>query len=158
MRIRHLLAVLAFFVVLPCAASDSPKVEIEQVVARFQLALKTHDRASLSALFLADSKAWWTVLGNASFQKIKSKHPEVTARYKAGTWQQFADYVGSAKESIEERFHNVRIETDGSVASVYFDFEFVADGKVGNKGAETWQLIRTDEGWKIASMLYSSNF
>ena len=69
MRIRHLLAVLAFFVVLPCAASDSPKVEIEQVVARFQLALKTHDRASLSALFLADSKAWWTVLGDASFQK-----------------------------------------------------------------------------------------
>ena len=157
MRIRHLLAVLAFLFVFPCAATDSPKAEIEQVVARFQASLKAHDRAALTVLFLADSKAWWTVLGDNSFQKVKAKHPEVP-RYKAGTWQGFVDYVGGAKASIEERFHNVRIETDGSVASVYFDFEFVADGKVENRGAETWQLIRTDDGWKIASMLYSSNF
>lgn len=157
MHIRHLLAALAFLFVLPCAAADSAKAEIEQVVSRFQASLKAHDRAALGTLFLTDSKAWWTVLGDASYEKIKAKHPEVP-RYKAGTWQQFADYVGNAKGSIEEHFHNVRIETDGSVASVYFDFEFVADGKVGNRGAETWQLIRTNDGWKIASMLYSSNF
>jgi hypothetical protein len=157
MRIRQILAILAFLFVFPCAATDSPKAGIEQVVSRFQAALKAHDRPALAALFLADSKAWWTVLGEESFRKVKAKHPEVT-RYKAGTWQQFVDYVATTKTSIEERFHNVRIETDGSVASVYFDFEFVADGKVGNRGAETWQLIRTDDGWKIASMLYSSNF
>ncbi|MDQ0009575.1 ketosteroid isomerase-like protein [Luteibacter jiangsuensis] len=157
MRFRHFLVLLAFVAAAPCAAADSPKAEIEQVVTRFQASLKTHDRAALANLFLADSKAWWNVLGDESYRKVKAKHPEA-ARYKAGTWQEFADYVGGTKASIEERFHNVRIETDGSVASVYFDFEFVADGKVGNKGAETWQLIRTDDGWKIASMLYSSNF
>lgn len=157
MRFRHLLSVLAFLFVLPCAAAESPKAEIEQVVERFQASLKAHDRAALSALFLTESKAWWTVLGDASYEKMKAKSPNAP-RYKAGTWQEFADFVGSAKGSIEERFHNVRIETDGSVASVYFDFEFVADGKIGNRGAETWQLIRTNDGWKIASMLYSTNF
>lgn len=157
MRFRHLLVLLALVASVPCAAADSPKAEIEQVVTRFQGALKNHDRVALASLFLTDSKAWWNVLGDESYSKVKAKHPEAT-RYKASTWQEFADYVGSTKASIEERFHNVRIETDGSVASVYFDFEFVADGKVGNRGAETWQLIRTDDGWKIASMLYSSNF
>ena len=159
MRLRHLLAVLAFLAVAPAAAlaADSPKAEIEQVVDKFQAAIKAHDRPALASLFLADSKAWWTILGEPSYRKMKTAHPNAP-RYKTGTWQAFADYVGSAKESIEERFHNVRIETDGTVASVYFDFEFVANGKIGNKGAETWQLLHTDEGWKIASMMYSSNF
>ncbi|HEY4293161.1 nuclear transport factor 2 family protein [Luteibacter sp.] len=159
MRLRGLLASLAFLVFLPTAsaAADSPKAEIEQVVARFQAALKAHDRSALAGLFLADSKAWWNILSEPSFQKLKAKHPEV-ARYKAGTWQQFADFVGTTKMSIEERFHNVRIETNGNVASVYFDFEFLADGKVANKGAETWQVLHTDEGWKIAAMMYSSTF
>jgi ketosteroid isomerase-like protein len=158
MRVRHLLAFLAFLV-LPAmaAAADSPKAEIEQVVARFQTAIKAHDRPALASLFLTDSKAWWTILGEPSYQKMKAAHPDAP-RYKTGTWQEFANYVGNAKGNIEERFHNVSIETDGTVASVYFDFEFLANGKVGNKGAETWQLLRTNEGWKIAAMLYSSNF
>ena len=159
MRLRSLFALIAFLVVLPAAAAtdSSPKAGIEQVVDTFQAAIKAHDRATLASLFLADSKAWWTILGEPSYQKMKATHPNAP-RYKTGTWQEFADYVGSAKTSIEERFHNVRIETDGTVASVYFDFEFLADGKVGNHGAETWQLLHTDEGWKIASMMYSSNF
>lgn len=159
MRLRNLLAVLALAAVppAPAMAADLPKAEVEQVVARFQAAIKAHDRPALASLFLADSKAWWTILGEPSYQKVKAAHPEVPP-YKTGTWQQFADYVGSAKQSIEERFHDVRIETDGSIATVYFDFEFLVDGKVGNKGAETWQLLHTSEGWKIAAMMYSSNF
>jgi hypothetical protein len=49
----------------------------------------------------------------------------------------------------------VRIDTNGAVASVYFDFDFLIDGKVGNRGSETWQMVRAEEGWKISSMLYS---
>lgn len=159
MRLRNVLALLAILVVITpvASAADSPKADIDQVVARFQAAIKAHDRPALASLFLADSKAWWTILGEPSYQKIKTTHPNAP-RYKTGTWQEFADYVAGAKQSIEERFHNVRIETDGSIAMVYFDFEFLADGKVGNKGAETWQLLHTDEGWKIAAMMYSSNF
>jgi len=49
----------------------------------------------------------------------------------------------------------VRIDTNGTVASVWFDFDFLVDGKVTNQGSETWQLVRTDDGWKINAMLYS---
>jgi hypothetical protein len=56
---------------------------------------------------------------------------------------------------VEERFHNVRIETNGAVASVYFDFDFLVDGKVTNRGSEAWQMVRDEQGWKIGAMLYS---
>jgi hypothetical protein len=150
-------AALLLFISAPCLAEGSPKAQVQQVVDSFQASLKAKDTKALGDLFLPETKAWITTLGEPSFTKVKAKHPEVT-RYKAGSLQEFTDFVGKAKGSVEERFHNVRIETDGSVASVYFDFEFLMDGTVGNHGAETWQLVRTDNGWKIAAMLYSSNF
>jgi ketosteroid isomerase-like protein len=141
----------------PCLAEDTAKAQIQEVVDRFQAAIKAHDAQALGTMFLPDSKAWITALGEQTYQKVRQKHPEATP-FKTGTWQQFSAYVGNAKEPIEERFHNVRIDTDGTIASVYFDFEFLSAGKVGNRGAETWQLLHTPDGWKIVAMLYSSNF
>lgn len=158
MTFRCFLPALFLLAAMPAiAAEPSGQADVQKVVDQFQTALKAHDGATIRSLFLPDTKAWWTTLGDASYKKVKEKHPEVM-RFKAGTYQEFADYVTNAKESVEERFHNVRIQTDGAIASVYFDFEFLSGGKVANHGAETWQLIRTDDGWKIASMLYSSNF
>lgn len=158
MSVRPLFSVFALLLTLPCVAADAPKAEIQQVVDAFQAALKAHDAKGVSALFLSDNISWYTALGDASFASVKAKHPEITTTYKAGTLKQFTDFIGSGKVQVDERFHNVRIDTDGTVASVYFDFDFVADGKIANHGAEIWQMIRTPDGWKIAAMLYSSNF
>ena len=157
-RHRYLLA-LALMLPLPVLADDAAEADIRKVVETFQASLKAHDAKTLGSLFVADSTAWYTTLGQASLDKLRKEHPEKPIpRYKQGTWQQFADFVGKAGEPIEERFHDVRIHTDGSVATVYFDFEFLSAGKVNNHGAETWQMLRTDDGWKIVAMLYSSNF
>lgn len=157
MTLRQGFFALALILSFPAAAADSPQADIQKVVDTFQTALRTRDTKTLGSLFLPEGKSWYTALGKASFESVKAKHPEVKP-YKAGTWQEFADFVGSAKGTVEERFHNVQIHTDGTVGTVYFDFEFLMDGKVGNHGAETWQMLRTPEGWKIVAMLYSSNF
>ena len=156
MKLAFLFATLVL-AATPCFAEDTPKAQIQQVVDRFQMAIKAHDGQALGTLFLPDSKAWIMAMGDSTYQKMRQKHPDATP-FKSGTWQEFVAYVGSTKDPIEERFHNVRIDTDGTVASVYFDFEFLTDGKVDNRGAETWQMLRTPDGWKIAAMLYSSNF
>jgi hypothetical protein len=72
-----------------------------------------------------------------------------------GNYEQFAKFVSEAPKPIEETFRNLRIETDGTVGTVYFDYQFLADGKVQNHGVETWQLVHTKDGWKISAMLYS---
>ena len=48
------------------------------------------------------------------------------------------------------------IHTDGTIAAVYFDFVFNVDGKANNRGSETWQLVKAADGWRIASIVYSS--
>jgi len=63
--------------------------------------------------------------------------------------------VVATTEPRAEEFSNVKIDTDGDVASVSFDYRFLANGATTNWGREMWQLVRTERGWKIFSVVYS---
>ena len=65
------------------------------------------------------------------------------------------DNVVATPEPREETFSDIRIDTDGEIASVTFDYTFLANGKKTNWGREAWQLIRTEDGWKIFSVIYT---
>ena len=155
MKAIPFLAVLAF-AAAPAMAAESPKADIQKVVEQFQGALKAHDAKTLGSLFTPEC-SWVEALGADSLVKVRAKKPDI-GPYHTSTPAKFVGFVGSSKDPLEERFHDVRIETDGTVGIVYFDFEFLLAGKVQNRGAETWQMVRTEDGWKIAAMLYSSNF
>lgn len=135
-------------------AHEADAAAIRQVVQQFQAAIQSHDGKTLGSLFLQDHDSWLSVLDDASYAEAKAHNPAARKVIRS-SWQQFADYVQTAPKPIEERFYNVRIETNGAVASVYFDFDFLVDGKVGNRGSETWQMVRAEDGWRISSMLYS---
>jgi hypothetical protein len=136
-------------------AADSGQAQIEQVIARFKAAIVAHDQKGLEALFVPDGGAWFEVLGENAYRRIKTRKPELS-RVHADSYRHFAALMGSATQAVEEKFDHVRIHTDGAVASVYFDFVFLIDGKRNNVGSETWQLVRTGDGWKISAMAYSS--
>ena len=40
---------------------------------------------------------------------------------------------------------------------MWFDYSFHAGGRETNHGREAWQLVNTDDGWKIISVIYSVN-
>ncbi|WP_426690507.1 hypothetical protein [Rhodanobacter ginsengiterrae] len=144
---------------LPAAAravdAVHAKAQVEQVIERFQSAILAHDRTALESMFIAEGGSWFEVLGADAYRQIKAKKPGLS-RVHADNYRHFAAFVGDSKQSIEEKFSNERIQTDGAVASVYFDFVFLVDGKTNNVGSETWQLVHTGEGWKISAMAYSS--
>lgn len=152
-----LAALLCTCVVSGVRASDAPtaQAQIEQVVEQFQAAIIAHDKTALEAMFVADGGSWFEVLGEDAYLKLKAKKPELS-RVHADNFHRFAAFVGDSKQPIEEKFSNVRIQTDGAVASVYFDFSFLVDGMVSNVGSETWQMVNTGDGWKISAMAYSS--
>lgn len=127
---------------------------IRQVVQQFQSAIVAHDGKTLGSLFLLDHDSWLSVLDTPTWGEVKAKNPAAHKVIRS-TWQKFADYVQTATGTVEERFYNVSIDTNGAVASVYFDFDFLEGGTVTNRGSETWQMVRTEDGWKISSMLYS---
>jgi hypothetical protein len=136
-------------------ASDA-RSEIEQVIAHFQTAIIKKDKAALSELFLPTSNSWIAVPTETTWRIVHAKHPKAR-RLMPGSYTEFADFVATSSEPVEEKFSNVQIATDGAVASVYFDFVFLSDGKPQNRGSETWQLINTGSGWKINALVYSIN-
>lgn len=136
------------------ANADADVAAIRQVVQQFQEAIVARDGKTLGSLFVPEGGAWLSALDERTYAAVKARNP-AAPRMMPSTWQKFADFVQHAAKPVEERFHDVRIDTNGTVASVWFDFDFLVDGKVTNQGSETWQLVRTDDGWKINAMLYS---
>lgn len=152
---------LAATIGFPCMApaatvTTSAQQEIQHVVDAFQKAIPARDGKTLGGLFLPQGGAWFTVLSDDSHAQIKARSP-TAPKYKQGSYTEFVQMVATGKEAMEEKFSNVRIDTDGAVASVYFDFVFLLNGAQNNRGSETWHLIKTEDGWKITSMTYSAN-
>jgi hypothetical protein len=150
---------LSLFSVAASAASKEDDTqaatEIGKVVETFKAAIIAHDGQGLKALFLPDQGNWLSVMHEGLYQKVHALHPD-RSRVEHSNYAEFADFVTASKTPVEERFYDVRVESNGTIGMVYFDFDFLDDGKVRNRGSETWQLIKTDGGWKIAAMLYSS--
>lgn len=57
--------------------------------------------------------------------------------------------------SAEDKFDNIRIVEDGTVASVSMDYSFWANNKMTNWGGKYLTLIKRDGKWKITSVIYS---
>jgi hypothetical protein len=164
MRTRPSLAILAALAAVFCfagpvradeTAHQADREAISQVVQQFQSAIIAHDGKALGALFQQDHDSWLSVFDEPTYASVKTRHPDAKKVLKSN-WREFAEFVQRRDKPIEERFYNVKIDTNGAVASVWFDFDFLVDGKVMNRGSETWQLVHAQDGWKISSMLYSN--
>ena len=127
--------------------------QIQQLATIFRASILAKDGKTLCGLFIADS-FWAQVFGDQVYASVKAQDP-TTTQIEPGNCRQFADYIGAGKERFEEKFSNLRINGDDTVASLYFDYVFLIDNKVSNSGVETWQLIHTAEGWKINALTYS---
>jgi hypothetical protein len=137
-------------------ASSTATSEIKQLVDTFKAAIIAKDGAKLDTLFVPENASWFSALDQGSLEQTRTKKPDAKRiRPEPDAYKGFTKFVGSTTHAIEETFDNVRIDTDGTIGSVYFDYVFLLDGKPTNHGNETWQVVRTDDGWKINAMLYS---
>jgi hypothetical protein len=152
---KFLVALILACTLQLATAADTAVQEIEKIVQQFQRNIIDKDAAALGALFLEKDNSWLTVLSDEVYQAAKAKKGGDVPRVRPSTYGSFVKFVGESKRPVEEKFYNVKIHTNGYVATVYFDFDFIDNGKVVNKGAESWHMVRTNEGWKISSMIYS---
>jgi hypothetical protein len=97
------------------------------------------------------------VVDDAVLARIQRERPQaIKARPIPGNnFVALIDSVVASKVTEEERFTNLRVDTDGEVASASFDYEYLAGGKQTNWGRELWLLVRTEQGWKIYSVIYT---
>lgn len=138
------------------AAAPQDVADIRHVMDTFHHAVATHDGKSVSALFLDLGSTWVTVLSDNDFAAAQAKNA-AAQKVSVRRYQDFSSFVSNTQSVLDPRHENVQIMSDGAVASVYFHFDFIIDGKVENRGDETWQLVKTTEGWRIVAITYSSH-
>jgi ketosteroid isomerase-like protein len=138
------------------AAAPQDVADIQHVMDRFHHAVVAHDGKSVSALFLEPGSTWVTVLSDNASAAAQAKNA-AAQKVSLRRYQDFAAFVSNTKSVLDPRHDNVQIMSDGAVASVYFHFDFIIDGKVENHGNVTWQLVKTTDGWRIVAIAYSSN-
>jgi ketosteroid isomerase-like protein len=128
---------------------------IEQVMKQYHAAILAHDGTALSGLFLPDANLWLNVLTDSAYSRAQAKSA-TAQKVRVSSYRDFAKLVSTTPKNFDPEHSNVVIHTDGTIAAVYFDFVFNVDGKPSNRGSETWQLVKAADGWRIASIIYSS--
>ena len=131
-------------------------VDVQHVMDAFHEAIVSHDGARLSALFVPEGSTWVNVLSDEAYARMKAKKPDLV-KVRVSTYKDFAKFVSASKANLDPQHSHVQVRSDGTIASVYFDFVFMIDGKDQNHGSETWQLVKGAEGWRIVAITYSSN-
>ncbi|MGY0635249.1 nuclear transport factor 2 family protein [Luteimonas sp. A478] len=145
------------------AANNDPEdvAAIGEIVEAFRTSIIKKDKAAFVGLFYSDKPehmTWQMVDDDIRVARIREFAPEAR---KALWWPEnnhlaFIDRITEAgSEPGEEIFRDVAIDTDGEIASVNFDYSFVRNGEETQWGREMWHLVRTEDGWKIISVIFS---
>ena len=159
------LAPLGLFLLLAspaAAAAGNPRDEaaIRQVVESFRTAIIAKDKPAYMRLFFSDKPeqiGWQFVSEDTRLAHIRQGKPDAikARRIPANNFVALIDGVVATKEPREETIENLTVDTDGEIAAVAFDYSFLANGRKTNWGREMWQLVRTEDGWKIYSVVYT---
>lgn len=145
------------------AAHNDPKdvAAVREVVEAFRTSIINKDKATFVSLFYSDNPehvTWQLVDDDARVARLKNFVPDVrrVVWWPENNYLTMIDRTTKAgSEPIEEVFRDIIIDTDGEIASVNFDYSLLLDGKEEHWGREMWHLVRTDDGWRIISVIWS---
>jgi hypothetical protein len=154
-----LLLTLVFLVTIqPSYAQQNTadKKEINTIITQYSESVIKKDSIAFYGLFNDGTVTWCAALMEKSQNKEVEKYGAAKARsgYFSASYKGF--FRGLYKyQSTEDKFDNIDIVEDGTVASVTMDYSFWADNKMTNWGGKYLTLIKRDGKWKITSVIYS---
>lgn len=154
-----MLVVLAALPYYALAQDTDSKTQIAQVVETFRTAIINKDEETFLKLFLKVDITWAGVTTDASIERLYATRPKPEMKRPSKTFtsspRRFISSLAKAKVEVAETISNVRIDSDGEVGQVWFDYTFVYGSYKENWGKESWQMVRTADGWKIAAVVWS---
>lgn len=83
--------------------------------------------------------------------RIRDGKPEVRG---FSNEEYFADLKAS-KQQMRERIWEPDVRVSGLIAAVWAPYDFWLDGKFSHCGVDQFDLIKTEDGWKIAGGVYT---
>lgn len=137
------------------APSTMPPTQGDEVSAlhalwgRYQKAVASKDAAAMLDMYVSGDVPVMGAFAPKSYAVVTAANKQPVPRTLLSTAKE--DVAGEVKLPPDE-IENLDIHTDGEVGSVSFDYK----AKVGH-GRIIWTTVHTNDGWKIASVVYSIN-
>jgi len=110
------------------ASTASDTVDVQHVIDAYHQAVLSHDGSRLASLFIPQGSMWLNVLSDDAYARAKAKSPDAV-KIRVGNYTDFAKLVSTSKASFNPTHTHLQENSDGTIASVYFDFVFLVDGK-----------------------------
>lgn len=125
------------------APSEADRAAITDVVQRAFDAIETNDQA-----------AWAEVLtSKGMFSSVRGEAGERRIGFQ--TYAESAANTDPPPNAYLERWWDPIIMVDGDIATVWTPYDFLIDGKFSHSGIDVIVLLRSDAGWKIASIAWN---
>ena len=139
MRTPVLLTTLALLLLTPGAyAQPSPEEEVRAAIETLFDGMRAGDSTAVRSVFDASAQIASTGFRNGA---------PVMGLFPAG---RFVNAVGTPHEEIwDERIWDLQIHVRDNLASAWMKFAFFAGDTFSHCGVNSFQLFRSDGGWKI---------
>lgn len=95
-----------------------------------------------------------TLLPDGQFYAVRADAgAAATARRR--THEEYLARLGEGKERLLERMWEATVLVHENVAMVWTPYDFHRDGVFSHGGVDIFTLVRTDAGWRIASLVFT---
>jgi hypothetical protein len=130
----------------PPQAAAPPSADREAIVAvvqKFFDAIAQRDPAIARQVMLAEG------------QVVAVSDQNGTPVPRARTAQQFADGLANATGDSLERMWNPDVRVQGGIGTLWTRYDFHRGGTFSHCGVDAFNLVKTADGWRIASVMYT---
>ena len=135
-------------------SSQVYKDEIKTMVETFRLSIINKDKETFKSLFYSDSIPWIVVFSDEMVNARRKVKPDFPRTVDFGKFGPPVKMISETEEQ-EEKMWNIKIETDGYLGTVHFNYSDHKNGIKKAFGTEAWDLVREESEWKIVSVKYT---
>jgi hypothetical protein len=141
---RALLIALATLTPLTAAAqATTDKAQVVTAVQQFFDSMATRDVEQAKRVLIPEGRFFSTREENGQIQS------------RSFTAQEYLTGLPTRKEAAVERMWDPDVRIHGAIAVLWTRYDFYRDGKFSHCGIDSFDLIKTADGWKIAGGVYT---
>ena len=89
--------------------------------------------------------------GRFHAMRMRDGKPDV----RAFSNEEYFANLQAGEQKMRERMWNPEVRIHGLIATVVAPYDFWIDGKLSHCGTDAFDLIKTEEGWKLAGGVYT---
>lgn len=142
---RYLKIILPAFLLVSLATSAfaQGEKEVEKVIASLFEGMRSKNTELLQAAFHPEASMQTVIAGEAG------------AKLGSNSVQDFVNRIANTPETtqLDERILEYQIKIDGDMAAAWTPYRFYVNDNFSHCGVNSFQLIKTAEGWKITYII-----